>query len=63
MEEDETEQILRWVMKEHSDKIRLKCRFIYLLGVDDDSIRDLNELIKQFFALRKIWNAIPRDKD
>ncbi|MDE5556861.1 MAG: hypothetical protein K2J32_04090 [Ruminococcus sp.] len=63
MEEDETKQILRYLTKECSDKIRLKCRFIYLHGVDVNSIRDLIELIKQFLALRKIWDAIPYDED
>lgn len=64
MDNNEAKEFFRCVvMKECSDQIRLKCRFIYLLGVDDDSISDLNELIKQFLALREIWGAMLHDKD
>ena len=64
MDNNEAKEFFRCVvLKECSDKIRLKCRDTHLIGVDDNRIRDLNELIKQFLALRKIWDAMPYDKD
>ena len=63
MKENEMEQFFRYVvMKECSANIRLKCNFISRHGVDDNSIRDLNELINQFLALRKIQDAFPLDE-
>ncbi|MDE6833310.1 MAG: hypothetical protein K2J39_03540 [Ruminococcus sp.] len=57
-------QFFRYVvMKECEGKIRLKCRFIHLIGVNDDDIKDLNEMTKQFLDLMEIWAVISHDED
>ena len=51
------------VMQGYEDKIRTKCRKIYLSGMHDSDIMELHELTQQYLDLTELRGVISRMKD
>ena len=64
MGKNEMQQILEYtVINECLNKIRKKCRSIYLIGAHDSDIMELNKLTRQYLDLIKLRGIISHIED